>query len=121
MSLEAMEKYHRKKAHDLTLEECHLCGIQRSKCHAKQYRHNNRLDAAIELVKINVERKKRGATPRLALYQCRWCDQWHYTTPSKRGLARRTKAQVREEMIIRELERRRLADERGTGLLMDNQ
>ena len=108
MTAEAIEKYHRKKSHDSTVDECHLCGIQKSKCRSKHYRYDNRLDAAIDLVKINVERKKRVPTPRLSLYQCRWCDQWHFTTPPQRGLARRTKAQVREEMIIRELERREL-------------
>lgn len=108
MTAEAIEKYHRKKAHEPPLDECHLCGIQKSKCRAKHYRYEDRLDAAIDLVKINVERKKRGAAPYLILYQCKWCDQWHYTKPPKRGQAKRTKAQTRAKIIIRELERRNL-------------
>jgi hypothetical protein len=108
MSLEQIEKYHRKKAHEYPLEECHFCLAQKTKCQKKHYRFDDRLEAAINLVKVNVERKKRGATPRLSLYQCKWCDQWHYTTPSQRGQTRRTKAETRKEMIIRELERRML-------------
>jgi hypothetical protein len=109
MTRESIEKYHRKKSHKVeTIEECPLCQTQKRKCQGKHYRFDDRLEAAIHLVKVNVERKKRGATPRLSLYQCKWCDQWHYNTPPQRGQARRTKSETRKEMIIRELERRSL-------------
>lgn len=105
MTTERQEKFHSKKSHKDPTEQCHWCRVERMKCEQKEYRFDDRIEAAIELVKVNLQRRARGRD-RLNFYQCIWCDRWHFTTPPQRGKAKREQGLQRHEAYIRELERR---------------